>query len=292
MDSTKLRAKLSGLNNSLDDLEAKLAPLLSQPLSETLVGLEPIQQAKLQVAIPYVVYDLIFIYLKTRGIDPKTHPVIAELDRVRQYFDKIKNAEDPEKRQFTVDKSAANRFIKNAIAQVKYSRPPGQDEGASSSKEGNTSVPVKMTSKMIARAQYEKELKEQESEEEEDLEVFEDNDVNEAMDEDTPPPTAINKGKGKAKAEDIETPTRDSEVGRKRRRDVIDPFDGYGDEPPAKSVKDIAEAFLADALGDVSSGRSTPLSSSTDTLGKSKREKNAAKKAKKKAKRANSARIS
>ena len=53
--------------------------------------------------------------MKTRGVDPKSHPVVAELvsilarflltrnqpvtqDRVRQYFDKIKDAEDPEKR--------------------------------------------------------------------------------------------------------------------------------------------------------------------------------------------------
>ncbi len=60
MDGNKLRGKLSTLNTSLDDLEAKLAPLFAHPLSETLVRLEPIQQAKLQVAIPYVVYDLVF----------------------------------------------------------------------------------------------------------------------------------------------------------------------------------------------------------------------------------------
>jgi hypothetical protein len=58
------------------------------------------------------------VYLKTRGVDPKTHPVVQELvssaiflvrhiishtscppkERVKQYFDKIKEAEDPAKR--------------------------------------------------------------------------------------------------------------------------------------------------------------------------------------------------
>ena len=58
------------------------------------------------------------VYLKTRGINPKTHPVVGELvcrdlvkcqihllslysqDRIKQYFDKIKNTEDPEKSAF------------------------------------------------------------------------------------------------------------------------------------------------------------------------------------------------
>ncbi|KAH9997771.1 Sas10/Utp3/C1D family-domain-containing protein [Russula compacta] len=118
-DTTKIKRKLSTLTSSLHDLETNLAELLSQSLPELVLDLDTIQQAKLQVVIPYLAYDLVFVYLKTRGLDPKTHPVIAELDRVRQYFDKIKDAEDPAKRQLAVDKAAATRFIKNAIAQAK-----------------------------------------------------------------------------------------------------------------------------------------------------------------------------
>lgn len=59
-DSQRLRAKVASLNDSLDDLENQLEPLLAQTLPESLIGLETIQQAKLQVALPYLVYDLIF----------------------------------------------------------------------------------------------------------------------------------------------------------------------------------------------------------------------------------------
>jgi len=59
-ETTKLRAKLAALTSSFDDLEILLEPLFSQTLLETLVGLEPIQQAKLQTVLPYLVYDLIF----------------------------------------------------------------------------------------------------------------------------------------------------------------------------------------------------------------------------------------
>ncbi|KAH9837349.1 uncharacterized protein C8Q71DRAFT_597725 [Rhodofomes roseus] len=290
-DSQRLRAKVAALNGSMDDLETQLEPLLAQTLPESLVGLETIQQAKLQVALPYLVYDLIFIYLKTRGIDPKTHPVISELDRIRQYFDKIKNAEDPQKRTATVDKAAANRFIKHAIAQVKTQRPPGDEEGPShirfSQNGESTKVPVKVTTKMAARAQYEKELAEAESEEEEEegLEVIDDDEAASSMDVD---PDTTSKGKAKGKGKAIVTEDTEASLsGRKRRRPAMDPFAGYGDEQPspgvqgAKKVKPSIEDVKMSDSTPPDSGRSTPLSSSEAA----KKSKRAEKKARKKAQR-------
>lgn len=55
-------------------------------------------------------------YLNLRGEDPKAHAVWRELTRLRQYFDKIKTAETgPEQRTMTLDKEAANRFIKHGL---------------------------------------------------------------------------------------------------------------------------------------------------------------------------------
>src|SRR5713101_6686847 len=59
-DTRKVKRKLSALTNSLDDLETSLAPLLSQSLPDLVLGLDTIQQAKLQVVVPYLVYDLVF----------------------------------------------------------------------------------------------------------------------------------------------------------------------------------------------------------------------------------------
>ena len=59
-DTARLKTKLSALTRSLDELESVLEPLFAQSLPETLLPLETIQQAKLQVAIPYLVYDLVF----------------------------------------------------------------------------------------------------------------------------------------------------------------------------------------------------------------------------------------
>ena len=56
----KTKAKLATLSSSFDDLEVLLDPLFAQTLPETIVGLEPLQQAKLQTVLPYLVYDLVF----------------------------------------------------------------------------------------------------------------------------------------------------------------------------------------------------------------------------------------
>ncbi|KAI0784908.1 hypothetical protein C8Q75DRAFT_829292 [Abortiporus biennis] len=272
----KIRAQLSNLNGSLDELEAQLEPLLAQSLPESLLNLETMQKAKLQVAIPYIVYDLVFIYLKTRGIDPKTHPVILELDRIRQYFDKIKNAEDPEKRRMNVDKAAANRFIKHAITQVKYGRPPGDNEGPSHirfNEEADAPVPVKVTSKMVARAEYEKQIKELGSEEEEELEMIDD-----VEEEDSPEPP-VKSSKGKGKEVDMQVEGLLAEVGRKRRRPAMDPFAGYGDDPTSEAT--VANASDNISTGDAISDRNTPLSDALTP----KQDKKGEKKARKKARR-------
>jgi exosome complex protein LRP1 len=50
--SAKLKAKLASVNAALDEFENELQPLLAQTLPETIVNLDPIQQAKLHVLIP------------------------------------------------------------------------------------------------------------------------------------------------------------------------------------------------------------------------------------------------
>ncbi|KAF7791607.1 hypothetical protein EIP86_002624 [Pleurotus ostreatoroseus] len=273
-DTSKVSSRLAALNLSLDELEAELEPLLSQSLPETLVGLDTIQQAKLQVLLPYLLYDLIFIYLKMRGVDPKTHPVVAELDRVRQYFNKIKDAEDPAKRTMAIDKAAANRFIKHAIAQVKYGRPPGQDEEVSTVR-----VPVKVTSKMVARAEYEEQLREEGSEEEEeDLQVFD-----EAEDEAQSGSSSSNESKGKGKAVAMEN-SNVFNRGQKRRRQAVDPSAGYGeegspDERPSKSSK--STPTTSTPTSDAEAPSSTPVSDAASSA----KAKKAAKKARKKARK-------
>lgn len=90
---------------------------------------------------------------------------MAELDRVRQYFDKIAKAENPPIRRTEMDTDAASRFIKQAISGV-TSKP----NTATSVDVLPRSVPLpfKMTAKMIARAQYEHALEKERHEKDDD----------------------------------------------------------------------------------------------------------------------------
>ncbi|KAJ7757486.1 Sas10/Utp3/C1D family-domain-containing protein [Mycena metata] len=196
-ETTKLKAKLASLDSSLSALESSLSPLFAQSLPETTVGLTSIEQAKLQTLLPYLVYDLVFIYLKSKGLDPKTHPVVGELSRVRRYFDKISSAENPETSRAPLDKAAAARFIKHAITQSTLNAPSSEEPLARSA---------------LDRAAYEAEMRERGdvSSEDEGLEVID-------GEEDT-------KAKGKGKAKDMQESEPVLAAGSKRRRPAIDPF--------------------------------------------------------------------
>jgi len=130
--------------------------------------------------------------------------------------------------RLAVDKAAAGRFIKHAIAQSTYGRPPGDNADATPS---DARVPVRVTSKMIARAQYEKELKDTSSGEEEDLKMFDDvpeGDQNEKESDDeaeAAEEVEPSRWKGKQKANDANDAFDDDpRAGAKRRRPRMDPF--------------------------------------------------------------------
>jgi hypothetical protein len=58
-DTDKLRARVATLDKLLGDFDGQLDDLFAKSLPETLLGLDTLQQAKLQVTIPYLVYDLV-----------------------------------------------------------------------------------------------------------------------------------------------------------------------------------------------------------------------------------------
>ena len=130
--------------------------------------------------------------------------------------------------QFAIDRAAANRFIKHAIAQAKDIPPtPTSDSGPTPTHaplntdgtEDTVPVPVKVTAKMLERERYQQTLREEECEEEGgDLKVID----GEESDDDSPGhasgmPLAA---KGKSRVVPSET-----SIG-KRRRPPIDPFAG------------------------------------------------------------------
>lgn len=117
MDSDDLHELVGDLTSNIDDLEAALAPLTSKPLATTSSKLPLLDKAKLHVLATYALESVLFNTLRLNGSDAKSHPVFAELNRVKEYFGKIKTAEGTgEKPKARVDKGAAGRFIKADLA--------------------------------------------------------------------------------------------------------------------------------------------------------------------------------
>ncbi|KZO92746.1 hypothetical protein CALVIDRAFT_540631 [Calocera viscosa TUFC12733] len=111
-------SKAEDLADAIEDLEEVFAPLLELPLSETLQQLDLLQGAKLEVSLAYAIHDLLWMYLKCKGVDANEHPVARELSRLKAYFRKIKDSENPPapQRQLALDKNAASRFINHALS--------------------------------------------------------------------------------------------------------------------------------------------------------------------------------
>ncbi|WVF71558.1 hypothetical protein IAT40_006366 [Kwoniella sp. CBS 6097] len=111
---------LSALTNSLDVLERALEPLQAQEWSSTLEGLSTLERAKMDVLASYTINDLIWVYLKLKGIDPEKHDVSAELDRIKTYYTKVRAVEEPDAPRPQIDSAAAKRFIKSSIPKSQH----------------------------------------------------------------------------------------------------------------------------------------------------------------------------
>ncbi|EMC98038.1 hypothetical protein BAUCODRAFT_32044 [Baudoinia panamericana UAMH 10762] len=124
MDTADIEAQVEDLSSNIDDLEEALAPLLKTALSTSASKLPLLDKAKLYVHATYAIESILFSALRLNGVDAKSHPIFQELNRVKEYFAKIKTAETAgTKRSTTVDKVAAGRFIKQGLAgNEKYDR--------------------------------------------------------------------------------------------------------------------------------------------------------------------------
>ncbi|WPH01816.1 Hypothetical protein R9X50_00467000 [Acrodontium crateriforme] len=130
MDTEDLHSLVEDLGADIDDLETSLAPLFKTALSSNSSKLPLLDKAKLYVLATYAVESMLFSALRLNGVDAKTHPVFQELSRVKEYFAKIKAAETAgAKRNATLDKEAAGRFIKHGLAgNEKYDRERAERE--------------------------------------------------------------------------------------------------------------------------------------------------------------------
>lgn len=116
MDVPDITPSLEKLTVDLDQLEAALKPVLGD-VGDVSSKLPLLDKAKLYVMVTYAIESMLFSSLRLNGVDAKEHAIFTELTRVRQYFQKIQEIENPpQEREQTVNKEAAARFIRSDLA--------------------------------------------------------------------------------------------------------------------------------------------------------------------------------
>jgi exosome complex protein LRP1 len=144
---------LHSLTTSLTNLSEQLSPLLSSQSSSSslppeLSDLSLIDRSKLNVLTAYSIHSLLFSALRLQasssaepGFDIKTHPIMTELGRIKQYFEKIEEAERGRSGpRLRIDKGAAERFVRAGIKDL------DQDEESGRGGKG-VDMPVRMDEK-------------------------------------------------------------------------------------------------------------------------------------------------
>ncbi|KAK0628665.1 Sas10/Utp3/C1D family-domain-containing protein [Bombardia bombarda] len=115
MDITDITPQLDQLDIDLKQLQEALKPLLGD-VGDVSSRLPLLDKAKLYVLFSYAIESLLFSSLRLNGVETKNHAIFAELTRVKQYFDKINDLENPPPpRETTLNTTAAIRFVRSDL---------------------------------------------------------------------------------------------------------------------------------------------------------------------------------
>lgn len=106
----ELIANLENLDHSIVDIET----LLESRISVDYNSLSIEDKIKHDLLIAFALNSLYWMYLRLDGVDPTTHNIKRELDRVKTTMDMAKGAM-AKKNMPRVDKGAAERFVGHAL---------------------------------------------------------------------------------------------------------------------------------------------------------------------------------
>eukprot|EP00123_Amoebidium_parasiticum_P000689 comp11560_c0_seq1/m.6029 comp11560_c0_seq1/g.6029 ORF comp11560_c0_seq1/g.6029 comp11560_c0_seq1/m.6029 type:complete len:189 (-) comp11560_c0_seq1:356-922(-) len=110
---------VGALDSALKELDEHLQPLLAESIPALQATLTPEEKAKCELTLAYAVNTLFWMYLSASGVDPQQHPIKGEMDRIKEYMAKLKDAVDAANAKGPstgLDKVAANRFLRAALA--------------------------------------------------------------------------------------------------------------------------------------------------------------------------------
>ncbi|KAJ9096624.1 hypothetical protein QFC20_006386 [Naganishia adeliensis] len=142
------REALDEIDADISNLESALKPLFAVPWQELVGALGNMEQAKMNMIVAYGICGLIWMFLRLKGVDPDKHPVMKELDRIKTYYIKVRDAETTPKRANKVDVAAAGRFIAAAIPRAQRLAAETAEDVMTESSRASTPAPVEEVSEV------------------------------------------------------------------------------------------------------------------------------------------------
>lgn len=272
MADTDPSQTLSELSSSLSRLESSLEPLLAIPLDQLVhdAELDPLAQARLQVLASYVVHDLVWVYLKTAGVEPAAHPVMEEIERLKGYFGKLKAAQSgttpaseakPSRPRMQLDKAAANRFISAAINSNRARVDPNYTEADPMAIDDDAAAEAGPSGTHIRFTEAEQEDVDRLLE---DKNLSEEDDVDDETEDSDGVVEEMLRGatQGKARSAEGEKKRKPAPSDPKKgKRKAMDPFAGYDQPQPATSAESKPTTASANPATSTKASKRSPAKS-------------------------------
>ncbi|KAG5363531.1 Nuclear nucleic acid-binding protein [Yarrowia sp. B02] len=105
------------LSHTLQDVTSELSQQIKMIDFKAVAELPPLEQAQFYSKLAYVTNSAMFAFILASGADPKTHPIMKDLETVKTYMGKVAHAEGKpgparkDERNTKVDIPAAKRII-------------------------------------------------------------------------------------------------------------------------------------------------------------------------------------
>eukprot|EP01066_Platyproteum_vivax_P010957 Platyproteum_vivax@DN4943_c0_g1_i1.p2 len=119
MAQENVKKKIEVFGQCVDEVEDFLGSLKGRNLEEVSKGLTDEEVGQLHAMMGFSLTSCYHMYLKLQGIDVTKHPVRQELERVKDYSAKLKEAVlDKDGPALKVDTEAAGRMISHQINSI------------------------------------------------------------------------------------------------------------------------------------------------------------------------------
>jgi len=138
---------LETFHEALGKVEDVLKPLLETSVDDLREKMNPVESAKLDLVVAYSINSMFWMYLTTQGVNPREHPVKFELDRIKKYMGKVKDATEKREASLRINKEAAQRFVKRALWQPSDKEETTQNSEETSHEQESTKKSEKRKSK-------------------------------------------------------------------------------------------------------------------------------------------------